>query len=274
VKEVFSIGPIHIYFFGIMIALGMLAGILLASKEAKKLGIPEDPFFDLLVSVLLGGFIGARLIYVLVYNPTYYWTDPLEIIRINAGGLSIHGGILGGVLVGLWRIKKHRLSLWQIADVIAPALILGQAIGRIGCDVFGIPMIKPYFWGVQVNGSLVHPAQVYEFILDYLLFAYLWSKRLSAQYQGQIFVNYLIGFSLIRGIVEYFRTNPTVFDFLSVSYLLSFAGIAAGLILRQYLKKHYPLKTPPFKWSSAVYSFFASILLIILSAAIYYFVQG
>lgn len=273
-KEIFSIGHFSIYFFGVTVGVGMLVGILLAMKEAHRRGIAGDPFFDVVLVSLVGGIIGARLIYILVYNPTYYFSNPIEIFRINAGGLSIHGGILGGILVGLWRVKKQQLSLWEVADVIAPALILGQAIGRIGCDVFGVPMLKPYFWGIEVNGVLVHPAQAYEFILDYLLFAYLWSKRLSARYQGQIFVHYLIGFSVIRGIVEYFRTNPTVFDFLSVSYLLSFAGIATGLVLCHYLKKHYSIERSSFKRPSAVYPFLVSVLMIIASITLYYLIQG
>jgi phosphatidylglycerol:prolipoprotein diacylglycerol transferase len=273
-KELFSFGHISIYFFGVTVALGALAGILLASREAKKQGIPEGPFFDVLLYTLLGGFLGARLVYILAYDSSYYFANPLEIIFINNGGLSIHGGILGGVFSGIWRIKKHQLSLWQIADIIAPALILGQAIGRIGCDVFGIPMAEPYFWGVKVNGILVHPAQVYELILDYLLFAYLWLRRTSASYQGQIFVHYLIGFSIIRGIVEFFRFNPTVFGFLSVSHLLSIVGIIAGLILAAYLKKTYPLEKNKEKSASPLSTLLFTALLIIVSTAIYYFVQG
>ncbi|MDD3893908.1 MAG: prolipoprotein diacylglyceryl transferase [Syntrophomonadaceae bacterium] len=274
-KEVLSFGHIHIYLFGITVAVGMLAGILLASKEAKRLGVSEDPFFDVVIFAVIGGIIGARLVHVLVYEPSYYLANPLEIIYINNGGLSIHGGILGGVLFALWRIKKHRLSLWQIADIIAPALILGQAIGRIGCDIFGVPMIGAYPWGVNVNGTLVHPAQVYEFILDYLLFAYLWSKRYSIRYQGQIFVHYLVAFSIIRGFVEYFRTDPTIFGFVSVSYLLSFAGIVAGLILHQYLKKRYPLEQISHaKALPAIYTYLITLIMIIVSVVIYYLVQG
>jgi phosphatidylglycerol:prolipoprotein diacylglycerol transferase len=274
-KEVLSFGDIHIYLFGITAAIGILAGILLASREAKRLGFSEDPFFDVVIFAVIGGIIGARLVHVLVYEPSYYLANPLEVIYINNGGLSIHGGILGGVLLCLWRIKKQKLSLWKIADIIAPALILGQAIGRIGCDIFGVPMIGGYSWGVNVNGTLVHPAQVYEFILDYLLFAYLWTKRYSSRYQGQIFAHYLIAFSIIRGFVEYFRTDPTVFGFLSVAYLLSLAGIAAGLFLHMYLKKRYPMEqNSNEKVLPVIYTYLVTLILIIVSVAAYYLVQG
>lgn len=272
--ELFSLGHFSIYLFGVTIAVGMLAGILLAGREAKRLGLSEDAVFDVVFYSLLGGIVGARLIYILFYDPSYYFANPLEILRINAGGLSIHGGILGGVLVGIWRVKKHELDLWQLADLLAPALILGQAIGRIGCDVFGLPMTKPYFWGVDINGTLVHPAQVYELTLDYILFAWLWLRRNSARYQGQIFVHYLIGFSVIRSIVELFRSNPEIFGFLSVSHLLSIAGIVAGLLLQQYLKKRYPLEANKQSAASPLTTILVTILLIVVSVGLYYFIQG
>lgn len=272
--ELFSFGHISIYLFGVTVAVGMLVGILLAVKEAKRLGLPEDAVFDIVLFSLLGGIVGARLIYILVYDPAYYFANPLEVFRINAGGLSIHGGILGGILLGIWCIKKYKLDLWLTADLLAPALIIGQAIGRIGCDVFGLPMNQAYFWGVEVNGILVHPAQAYEFTLDYLLFAWLWLNRNSVRYRGQTFVHYLIGFSVIRSIVELFRSNPEVFGFLSVSHLLSIAGIITGLILQQYLKKCYPREVSKQDPSSAITTISFTILLITVSIGLYYFLQG
>jgi len=272
--KLFSIGPFSIYLFGLTIALGILAGILFASKVAKKNGLSEDTIFDILGYSIFGGIVGARLIYTLVYDPSYYFANPLEILHLSAGGLSIHGGILGGVLIGLWRIKKHQLNSWQIADVLAPGLILGQAIGRIGCDVFGIVMAKPYFWGVAVNGILVHPAQVYEFILDYFLLAWLMLRRNSTSYRGQLFVNYLIGFSVIRGIVELFRANPQIFGFLSVSHVLSIVGILVGFILHSYLKKRYPLERNNKQSTPVVTTLLVTALLITVSTGIYYMIHS
>lgn len=272
--QLFSIGHFSIYLFGVTIAVGMLAGMLLTAKEAKRAGLSEDAVFDVVLYSIIGGIVGARLVYILVYDPAYYLTNLLEILRINNGGLSIHGGILGGVLLGVWRTKKLKLDLWQIADLLAPALILGQAIGRVGCDVFGIPMSNPFFWGVELNGTLVHPAQVYELTLDYLLFAWLWLRRYSANYKGQIFVHYLLGFSIIRSVVELFRANPEILSILSVSHLLSVAGIIVGLLLQQYLKKHYPLAPVKQSPTPVLPTILVTVLLITLSTVLYYFVQG
>lgn len=128
--KLFSIGHFSIYLFGLTIVIGMLAGIFSAAKEAIRLDLSEDAIFDIILYSIIGGIVGARLVYILVYDPSYYFANPLEILHINAGGLSIQGGILGGVLIGAWRVRKHHLNLWQIANVFAPALILGQAIGE------------------------------------------------------------------------------------------------------------------------------------------------
>lgn len=272
--ELFSIGHFSVYLFGVTIAAGMLAGIFLISREAKRLGIHEETVYDITLYSLLGGVIGARIVYVLVYNPGHYIASPLDIIRINAGGLSIHGGILGGIIMGIWRVRKHQLDLWRLADLFAPALILGQAIGRIGCDVFGIPMANPYFWGVAVNGTLVHPAQIYELILNFTLFAWLWLKRNSANYKGEVFVHYLIWFSVIRSIVELFRSNPEVLGWLSVSHLLSIAGILAGLVLHIYLKKRFPLHGNKVQTAYIIKTIAVTTLMIFASTGLYYLLQG
>lgn len=269
----FTFGHISIYLFGVTIAVGILAGMALALRESKKRGLSDDAVFDVVLWSLVGGMIGARIIYVLVYDPSYYLAHPLELFQINEGGLSIHGGILGGVFAGVWRTNKLKMSVWEVADILAPALILAQAIGRIGCDVFGLPMTKPYFWGVEFNGVWLHPAQVYELTMDYILFAWLWIRKNQTTYHGEVFVNYLIGFSLIRGIVELFRSNPELFNLWSVSHFLNLAGIVVGLCLHVYLKKRYPRKQEQSE-KSITMTMMITLLLIIISVSIYYFIRG
>jgi phosphatidylglycerol:prolipoprotein diacylglycerol transferase len=181
------------------------------------------------------------------------------------------------MLTGIGYIKAKKLPLFKSADALIPALILGQAIGRVGCDVFGIPMTKVFFWGVNVNNIIVHPAQVYEFVLDYLLFGYLWLKRLNLRYDGQLLVNYLIIFPIIRSIVELFRTNPTVFGMFSISHLLSIILIISGLILRSILiKEPLPLKVenPQVSRTQLINTILVTFVLIIVSLTIFYLVQG
>lgn len=271
----FSIGPLTFYFFGLMIGIGALAGIFLVIKEAKRQGLNENKLMDGLIYALIGGIIGARVVYILIYKPVYYISNPIEIFAIHEGGLSIHGGILGGLLVGYWFLKRHKMPVWKVLDIVAPALILAQGISRIGCDVFGGPISSVLPWGIEQNGEYLHPAQAYEFILDYLLFGYLWLRLKKPSYSGQVFIHYLIGFMIIRGIVEFTRENPMVFGPFSVSHVMSLIGIIIGIILIKYRKKQGPIyQGNGIQKSDYIKTTLFVLAMIIVSLLIYYFVQG
>jgi len=235
--ELFKIGHISVYLFGLMIAIAIIVGLLLAYKEAIRKGIDANEYLDFLLYLVLFGIIGGRLGYIIFFNPKYFISHPLDIIKINNGGMSIQGAIMFATLFAIWYTKKHNKNFWVFADIVAPSLALGQAIGRIGCDVFGVPMSKKWFWGVPYNGQWVHPAQVYEFTLDYILFFVLWRKRKNVDYNGQLILWYLIFFSVNRGIVEFFRTNTIVFGPFSIAHVLSAVIIVAGLCAMYVLKK-------------------------------------
>ncbi|WP_394237599.1 prolipoprotein diacylglyceryl transferase [Niallia oryzisoli] len=271
----FSIGPLTFYFFGLMIAIGSLVGLYIFTREAKRQGLDHKVLMDIAIYSLIGGIVGARIIYILVYNPSYYFSNPLKIFSIHEGGLSIHGGILGGLLVGYWLLKRHKLPFWKTLDIVAPALIIAQGISRIGCDVFGGPISSALPWGIEVNGEYLHPAQAYEFILDYLLFGYLWLRLKKPSYSGQVFIHYLIGFMVIRGIVEFTRLNPMVFGPFSVSHVMSLIGIIFGIILIQYRKKSDPIHNGKvIKISDYIKTALFILVMIAVSLVVYYFVQG
>ncbi len=230
-KILFTLWGIRIPFFGVMIALGMLAGMWILSSDAKRKNIDSEKATDMGAWALMGGILGARIGYILFYSLDFYLQNPLEILKIHEGGMSIHGGIVGGIIASLIFLKRNRdLKLLEMADLAAPPLILAQAIGRIGCDVYGTVMKNPMLWGIAVNGDIYHPAQLYESFLNFLLFFYLWRKRQSKKYEGQLFGMYLVGFAFIRSIVELFRGNPKVFGLISVSHILSLILVLAGLL--------------------------------------------
>jgi phosphatidylglycerol---prolipoprotein diacylglyceryl transferase len=274
-KPILSIGPITIYFFGFMIALGILAGLFIFIKEAKRKGLDHKVLMDGAIYAVFGGIIGARITYILIYNPSYYFSNPLKIFFIYEGGLSIHGGLLGGLVVGYLFMKKHKISYWETLDIAAPAIILAQGISRIGCDVFGGPISNSLPWGMEVNGEYLHPSQAYEFLLDYLLFGYLWLRLKKPSYSGQIFIHYLIGYMIIRGIVEFSRINPMILGQLSVSHIMSIIGIVIGIILIRYRKRYKSVRVENANENSEFIqtSFLVSTLMIV-SLIIYYFVQG
>lgn len=275
-KELFSIGPVHIYFFGLMIGIGIVAGSIFAIKQAEKRGISEDIMLNLIMIVVISGILGARLFYILFYNPSFYFSNPREIIKISEGGLSIHGGIFSAVAAGYIYSIKSKIPFLKFADITVMGVALAQGIGRVGCDVFGKSMTNIMPWGINYNGQVLHPAQVYEFILDYILFIFLWRRSYKKKFEGELFVIYLIAFSVIRGIVEFFRINPVIWGPFSISHLLSLGLVIIGLIVYKLIsnsitgsidisiKDNVKLKT----------SVFYLLALIVVSIFIYYFVQG
>ncbi|MCD8500604.1 MAG: prolipoprotein diacylglyceryl transferase, partial [Bacillaceae bacterium] len=172
-------------------------------------------------------------------------------------------------------VKKHKISVPEILDIVAPSLILAQAISRIGCDVFGGPLSANVPWSIEYKGEMLHPAQAYEFILNYLLFGYLWLRLKRVSYHGQVFVHYLIGFLVIRGIVEFTRINPMVFGPFSVSHVMSLIGIIFALLLAKTLKRqkveiiNQEINKDEIAKTAAIV-----ISLITISLFIYYTVQG
>lgn len=275
-KELFSIGPIHIYFFGLMIAAGIIAGSMFALKQAEKRNISEDSMINFIMIIVISGVIGARLFYILFYNPSFYFKNPLEIIKITEGGLSIHGGIIVAILAGYVYSVKSKISFFKLADITAMALPLAQGIGRVGCDVFGKAMVNIMPWGINYNGQILHPAQVYEFVLDYILFIFLWRRSYKKKFQGELFVIYIIAFAIIRGLVEFFRINPVIWGTFSISHLLSLVLIIIGLVTYKIISDKSTVEVENFNQdkiklsTSMVYL----IALIFVSAAIFYFVQG
>lgn len=235
--EAFRIGHFSIYVFGITIALGILIGILVMLKEGKRKKQDVDKLSDLSIYAIIVSLIGARVFYILVFNLEYYLENPKAIFAIRNGGLSIQGALIFGITFAIWYTRRKKLNFLKVADTFAPGIIIGQAIGRVGCDVFGIPMENQYFWGIKVNNQLLHPAQIYEVILDLILFTYIWKKRHDIKYDGELFIKYIIGFSFIRFIVEFFRTNPMVVGPFSVAHITSLIIIIIAIIANNIIMK-------------------------------------
>lgn len=279
-KILFNIFGFPVHFFGMMIALGMLVGIFIAYLEVKRKKLDVEKLFDIALYSIISAVVGARLFYILFYNLSYYLKNPVDIIKINEGGLSIHGGLLGAFIFAFFYFRKHRLNFFKYADAIAPGIILGQGIGRVGCDVFGKVMSIPRPWGIERQGQLLHPAQVYEFLLDYLVFFILWRKRKTIRYDGQVFLWYIILFSINRSLVELFRNNPSVAGWFSISHLLSLLFIVGAIVLMFVMKKKridIPVKNKesgPGRLLDWVKDILITLAIIAVSLVIFYTVQS
>jgi phosphatidylglycerol---prolipoprotein diacylglyceryl transferase len=205
----------EIRWYGIMIGLAFLAGTWIGVKEARRKGYDPELIFDLLFYVMIAGLIGARLYYVLASNPSYFIHHPLDILAIWRGGLALHGGLIGGLLAGIWFCKKRGLSFWDFADLMTPSVILGQAVGRMACTLngcsFGRPTTLP--WAIMFtdpkaqapHNILLHPTQFYEMGIDLLIFLLIWNLRKRMRFEGQLFLAWMVSYSIARFILEVFR---------------------------------------------------------------------
>lgn len=237
--ELFSIGYFSISLLGVTSALGMIIGLLLIQKEGERKRLDKDKLMDLGLYTVVFGILGARLGYIVFFDPVYYMENPMAVFRITQGGLSIQGAILVAGSFAFWFMKKKKMAVWKTADAIVPGVILGQAIGRVGCDVFGVPMSRNWPWGVMVGGELLHPAQLYEVALNFILFLIIWRRRQTAKFDGELFFIYVIGFAFNRFIVEFFRSNPLVIGSLSIAHVISLLIIVLGLLLLMFMRNKH-----------------------------------
>ncbi len=211
-----------------LVTLGVIAGLLWGRREFRRRNLPDDLLYDLAIAALAIGILGARLIYVALEWQTYR-TNLLTIFMIWAnGGLSFHGAVSGGALAVWWMAKRYKVPFLKVIDAATPSLALGHVFGRIGCFLngccYGIPTTLPL--GIRFSNPAIgvdtlpsHPAQLYEAIGLILLFA--WLVRLSHHktYEGAVFVQWLLGYSVLRFIVEFFRAGVTA----KVIYKLTYA---------------------------------------------------
>ncbi len=219
----FSIFNIDIMWYGILIGSGVLIGTLLALREARRIGFRDEDLMDLLIIAIPSAIIGARLYYV-IFQFDYYKNNFLEIFNIRGGGLAIHGGIIAAVLVGAIFCKIRKVNFWQIADITAPSIILGQAIGRwgnfINQEAYGTVTDLP--WGIIINGQKVHPTFLYESLWNIVVFIFLlWYRRKARKKDGEVFLLYAILYSIGRFFVEGLRTDSLMFGDFRVAQLIS-----------------------------------------------------
>lgn len=229
----FSIFGLDIRWYGILMATSMLIASLFFLNRGKKMGVREDDLLDIILWVLPCAVVGARLYYICFYDLNYYMGNPAEIINLRAGGLAIHGGVIGGVLAGYFVTQRKQLPFFKLADVVAPVLVLGQAIGRWGNffngEAHGGPTNLP--WAIVVDGQKVHPTFLYESIWDFGVFLILLRLLNKKSFDGQVISLYLILYSCGRFWIEGLRTDSLMFGPLRMAQVISLAMIALGFYL-------------------------------------------
>lgn len=235
----FSIGPIQIRWYGLLIGLGLVIGVLLAIKECERQKLNPDLLLDTVLWSVPMGIIGARLYYV-AFEWQYFSQHPNEIYQTWLGGLAIHGGLLFGVGTGLFYLWRHKAPILRYLDAAAPSIVLAQAIGRWGNffnqEAYGRPTLLP--WGMLIAGEYRHPTFLYESLWDLGVFAYLVTARRRENWTpGEVALRYIVGYSLGRIWVEGLRTDSLMLGPIRVAQLVSLAGIVLGVAGIVFLRK-------------------------------------
>jgi len=245
-----QIGPLAIRWYGVLMAAAMAVGLWLAYRDAGRRGVDPEELLKASELALLGGLVGARLYYV-AFNWDYYSRALPKIIAVWEGGLAIHGGLLGGLLLGGGYAWWKRLPLPRYLDIVAPSLALGQGIGRWGNffneEAFGTPTSLP--WKLYISPphrpllyaqeEFFHPTFLYEALWDFLVFALLlWVLRdRVARAPTCLFWIYVGLYSVGRLIVEGFRTDSLMLGSIRVAQLASGIGIVLAIVLVPILLK-------------------------------------
>lgn len=237
-RVAFTIFGIDVMWYGVLIATGMLIGIALAVREAKRVGISEDDVLNIAIIAIPVAIICARLYYV-IFSWDYYSQNPGEIFNIRGGGLAIHGGLIGGILTGFIYAKVKKLDFFKTADAVMVGMPLAQAIGRwgnfINGEAHGGPTSLP--WGIMVDGVKVHPTFLYESIWDFGIFLFImFYMRKKKTYEGEVIVSYITLYSIGRFFIEGLRTDSLMFGPIRMAQFISLVGVVGGLVLHFYLK--------------------------------------
>ena len=254
--------PVPIYSYGVMLGTSLIVGWFLAMRFAKEDGIRQEDAAAIYMWTAVWSIIGARLLYVLTNLDDF--KNFFEIFMVNRGGLVAYGGMIGGFLASWYGCWKRKIPLLKWADVAAPQVVLGTAITRVGCLLFGcdfgarsdlpwairFPKESPA-WTHHVHdfglsrdalwSYPVHPTQVYESLVGVLLFGLLLVLRKYRKFSGQVFLGWVLGYGIMRPLIEIVRDDDQRGNVgpLSTSQFIGIVSVGLGLLLLAYLVRRY-----------------------------------
>ncbi|WP_164668123.1 prolipoprotein diacylglyceryl transferase [Virgibacillus doumboii] len=258
-----QIGPLPIYWYGVIIATGAFLGLYLATRESDRLGLKKDLMVDLVVFAIPISILFARIYYVIFEWDRYVGGPWWDVFAVWEGGIAIHGALIGAVLTAVIYARVQKVSFWQLADIAAPSLILGQAIGRWGNfmnqEAHGGPISEatynsfhtylPDFIMNQmcIEGVMYHPTFLYESFWNVLVFIFLLVLRRKNPLRGEVFLSYVIAYSIGRFFVEGMRTDSLYIpgteirmaQFISVALILVMVAIIVYRRKKGLANRHY-----------------------------------
>lgn len=264
-----KIGPVTIHTYGFLFAIGILSGILLSLRLAKKQNVDPKIMVDLLFYIILIALLGAK-IFLFFSEFKFYLKNPGQIKNLITSGGTFYGGLIFAIVFAIWFIKKHKLNYATMADIVSPSIALGHFFGRLGCFSAGCCYGRPAgdsFLGITFSsqyahnhtgvplGTSLYPTQLMESILNLINFIILFLIFKKKKFDGQIFSLYIFNYSLIRFFMEFFRGDSDrgyvfggidrPFTSLSFPQLISIAGMTAAIILYRVYKKKGAQKNNP-----------------------------
>ncbi|MDR3605845.1 MAG: prolipoprotein diacylglyceryl transferase [Oligoflexia bacterium] len=248
----FKIGSVPVHTYGVLVAIGFLSSLVLASWLCKRDGINPEHILDLGFICILSGFIGARLLFVLT-RWEYFAQDPASIFRVWEGGLVFFGGPLAATPFAIWYLRVKKIPIWKMMDACFPGVALAHMFGRFGCLSAGCCYGKPTGsdFGIRLYSDLVdaklrgiplHPTQLYEATSLFILVCALVWVHLHRKFEGEVAIIYFMAYPIIRSIIEIFRGDEirgfVIDGILSTSQFISILVFIAGAItLSARLKK-------------------------------------
>ncbi|TDF97012.1 prolipoprotein diacylglyceryl transferase [Paenibacillus piri] len=235
----FSLGPLSVHWYGIILGTAALVGLLLAIQEGKRFGMNPDFYMDLVLLGVPSAIIGARIYYV-AFKWEDYKNNLAEVFMVWHGGIAIYGALIGAIIAAFFYVRRKGYSFWRIADVCAPGLIIGQAIGRwgnfINQEAHGGPATEAFLRNslhlpdfivnqMLIEGQYYHPTFLYESLWNLVgLLVLLWLRRRPFLRAGELFMSYFVWYSIGRFFIEGLRTDSL--DFTGPTWL---AALMNGL---------------------------------------------
>ena len=256
--ELFSIGPVTVYSYGVLLAASYLLGLRLAMSRARKWGLDASHVLDLGIYIIIAALVGAKLL-LLVIDFDQFRSSPADLLSLARSGGVFYGGLILAVAVAFWYIARKRMPFWTTCDVFAPGIALGHVTGRLGCLAAGCCYGKPTDlpWGIIFTnpqaaanvgtplGIPLHSTQIYEAGAELLiLFLLLATERRGRPFPGRTFWGYMLLYALSRFAIEYFRGDPRgvdpVFGMFSTSQFISLILAPLSLAMLFWLRRSQP----------------------------------
>ncbi len=254
--ELFNVGPVTVYSYGVLLAASYLLGLQLARIRARRWGLDPNRVLDLGIYIIIAALVGAKLL-LLVVDFDQFRSSPGEILTLVRSGGVFYGGLILAVAVAFWYILKHHLPFWTTCDVFAPGIAMGHVTGRLGCFAAGCCYGKPTTlpWGITFTnplaaanvgtplGTPLHPTQLYEAGAELVILMLLLStERKGRPFAGRTFWAYMLLYAISRFVIEFYRGDPrgVVFGVLSTSQFISVVLAPLSLGMLAWLSRASP----------------------------------